>query len=62
MSYGLTLLRRRLLEVLENLPATLVQAPCAGTRHVHRVRGAEALELELVDGEGFEWADPELVA
>ncbi len=42
--------------------ATLVKLPAPEARLGTAPHGAEALELELVDGEGFEWVDPELVA
>ena len=44
--------------------ATLVKLPALAPRMSTRGVSAEAegLEVGLVDGEGFEWADPELVA
>ncbi len=36
-------------------------APAAGPRPAAD-RGCDGAELELVDGEGFEWTNPELVA
>jgi predicted MFS family arabinose efflux permease len=42
--------------------ATLVKLPALGPRTSTVSAEAEGLEVGLVDGEGFEWADPELVA
>jgi hypothetical protein len=42
--------------------ATLVKLPAPRPRLAQASGEAEALGVELVDGEGFEWADPELVA
>ncbi len=45
--------------------ATLVKLPALEPRTTVSAEvsaGAEGLEVGLVDGEGFEWADPELVA